>query len=1063
MPLYIYRSSAGSGKTFTLVKEYLKIVLKNPYDFKHTLAITFTNKATGEMKSRILKELKDLSAGKRTAMREAIEKEWEGSNIHVDLQANAVLTLENILFNYSRFEISTIDSFFTGIIRAFSKELRLPFNYSVDLDSKKALEYAMERLYDDLGINADLAAWLEEYIYNTLDNDKGWNIDYNIARLGEELFKEKFNALHEGEVITISDLKQKVKDLQQIISKFKAGISKPAREALKLIEDRGLNLAEFKSGTASIFLRVTEGDFSLSRTFLKLANGDKETWCSQKAPYKEQIDEIAGELNQFAFEVLDYREKHILDVNSANEALKNIYAYGLLHSLNEKIRDYRDENNLLLIADSNLLIKEIVANQEAPFIFEKVGSQYKHILIDEFQDTSDFQWNNLMPLVINSLSHNSNVLIVGDVKQSIYRWRGGNMKLLLQKVQQDLQAFAAQTQVEDLKYNFRSCRNIVNFNNAFFETAKELLKNTEGFGNIGGDKIIELAYESVAQIPMAKEEGFVKARFIDKEETEELEQEAEDDLKPWQRIALQETAATIALCLQQGYQYQDILILLEKNAHMSLVSTFLNEQGIPFVSQNSLLVANGVSVKLLINLIRFLNDTNDRIAYASLLWLNYRMIKGSHAEEDILHDLFKKKDEQQVQEYFKLLPPAFHEKYLHLKYKPIYELLEELIIIFNLDSGNDPFLQRLLDLALEQSGKGINSTASFLEFWNEKMDELCITTPAGLDAVSLLTIHRSKGLEAPVVIIPFACFEMKPKTNSTFWADNLEGDYAGFKVLPLNYTKSLSESHFAKAYYHEMLEGVLERLNVAYVGLTRPRERLYLFSEKFNIKNLNEPNPFNKLLYQVFTNPDFSLGGYWNESTWTFVLGEEKTNRTPKEEKEGLSELISTGTLTSEYTSKISIRSDADRFFTLLDNRQSENISMGHKLHAVLERMGAISDLENVLENLIFEGKITAKDKVLIKEKIDLLFQNSTFSSWFAPHWKVFSEREIFYQGRAYKPDRVIVSPEETIVIDYKKSKPNDAYKHQVRRYAELLQKTGYQNVRKFLVYVENQLIEEVV
>jgi ATP-dependent helicase/nuclease subunit A len=1062
MPLYIYQSSAGSGKTFTLVKEYLKIVLKNPFDFKHTLAITFTNKATGEMKSRILKELHDLSKGKDSKMKKVLEEEIASAGGLIDIQKNSTQVLENILFNYSRFEISTIDSFFTGIIRSFAKELKLPYNYNVDLDNRKALDYAIEKIFDDFGRDEELASWLEEYAYSQLDNDKGWNIDWSISKLGEEIFKEKFNALSAGSGFSFQELKIKVKELHTEVAKFKNGISSPSKRALVFVEDNNIPFSEFKNGTLKVFQDVINGDFKLSATFLKLATGEKESWCSQKCMYKNQIDNISDQLNVFATEVHHYKEKYFKSYCSANEVLKNIYAYGLLNAISEKVKEYRDENNLMLITDSNLLIKEIVANQEAPFIFEKVGSQYKHILIDEFQDTSDFQWNNLMPLIINSLAGGSNVLIVGDVKQSIYRWRGGNMKLLLTQVVEDLAGFKSETKITNLEKNFRSSKNIVNFNNSFFCHAKDLLKKTEGFEQVEGDKILELAYSTATQTPVSGDEGFVKVKFFAKEEEEENEDEGgEDDIKGWKKYALIETLKTIQQCKTVGFELKDILILLERNEEVSAVSTFLDAYDIPVISQNSLLLNNAPQVKLILNIFRYLSNPDDSVALANILWLHFTLFRLSEIEDKDVHHIFRNQL-RLAEDPFIDFPEDFRRNISGFQFKPVYELSEELILAFGLKTETDPFLQSFLDVCLEQSLKGRNSIPSFLEFWDEKKSDLCILTPSGINAVNLLTIHRSKGLESPVVIIPFANFNFKPKPNSTFWTDDLEEEYMSFRVLPLNFTKGLADSSFSSAYYQELLEGVLERLNVTYVGFTRPKERMYLFSERFNEKYLREINSLNKLLYSIFEEPNFEFSYYWDKEIWEFNLGDEYIRGSHKEEDNDVVLFQNTIYSSSSYSEKVNIRSDSGKLFTLLDNRQSQNILIGHKLHAVLEALQDVNSLDQVIHKLEFDGIIAKADIPHLQLKVSNLLKNPLFQSWFEPGWNVFSEREIFFGGRSYKPDRVMTSENKAIIIDYKKDKPNEAYHKQVKKYAELLVIMGYQDIKKYLVYVENEKIEEV-
>lgn len=1063
----IFQASAGSGKTFTLVKEYIKILLMDPSQYEHILAITFTNEATKEMKGRVLEELQKISNGDQSAMWKALKEDRHLSKMNIPFERRAGKALTNILHNYSRFDISTIDHFFTRIVRSLAWELKLPIRYDIDVDNELAIDTAINKLFGVLGQERSkthgeenlLMNWLEEFAFSRLEDDKGWNVEYNLHKLGLELFEEKFHNAFSKTEISLDELKDFVPKLSIIRNNY-LGIQKDlAKEALSLIKSHNLKISDFKGGNrgvANTFKKILDGDVNLTSTFIKVANKEDE-WYAQKALKRVEIKQVAPELDEIADKIYTNHNQLYRKYVTASHLLRNIFSYGLLEFLNEKLQEYRTENNLMLLSDTGFLLKDVIQDLEAPFLFEKVGCKYNHILIDEFQDTSNYQWSNLRPLVRNSASNEHKVFIAGDVKQSIYRWRGGNMNLLINGVRKDLEPFADQIGEETLLDNRRSGRNIISFNNNFFELARELMYYHPEL-TIDKDLVKE-AYKTIRQNPIMDYDGYVRVEFFEFRD--------ENDVF-WQDRVKAASVEVVKKCLDDGYSLRDIMILVDLRLQANELADVFSKQGISVITESSLLVENNDVVRLLISIMEWFQDPGNQIAQTNILYQYFRIKNNEEKYNRIFTDITKN-DEA----LFKTaLPGSFHKRRSELSRKSVYEMVEELIMIFDLGNKADIFLQRFEDIILEQSAKGRNDLNSFLEWWEEKttrrdknaMKELSIISPADSNAIQIMTIHKAKGLESPIVIIPFAgsTFSLKAKQDSTFWTENLKGSYARFKLLPLNFTKELKDSDFEEAYRIEYLESMIERLNVAYVAFTRAKERLYLFGNtESKSKKKEEIDSLNSLIYRVFEHPSFEFRPHWNDDLCIFEMGSEnkrETETTGKKESNGVMQDYPV----RSFKDKIRIRPDSKKFFLLFDNEKARKIREGVQVHVLLERLENIDGLEQVLNQLKGEGLIKEKDKNTLKDIVDNLFKNQQFRKWFDTDWKVITEKEIFSEGTSLKPDRILVKDDKAVVIDFKREKHDHRHEKQVMVYASLLHKMGYKDIKKYLFYVQEGKVLEI-
>ena len=1044
MALTVYKSSAGSGKTFTLVKEYVKLLIKRPQDFKHILAITFTNKATEEMKTRILKALEEMGAGKETQLFKILATELAAELTPLNIQQRAEEAYDLIIHNYGRFEVSTIDSFFSRVLKSFARELDLPLSYEVEMNTSMALQEAMNELFKSLDDNKQVRQWLTQYAKEQIESDKSWNVDQQIEKLGGNLFRESFQDGFSGLNLSFDELKKIIESLRSDIKSFEVQLKKYGNEALDLISQHGLQVADFSGGqnrsVANTFVKLTNKDYKLTSTFIKTVNGDSN-WYAQKSDKKAEIDQlVSGRFGEISRGIVDFIEDNESDYNSAKAILKNVYAFGLLEELNKYLKEYRDEHNVMLISDTNIILKDILEQADAPFIFEKLGSFYKHIMIDEFQDTSNFQWNNLKPLIINALSEDNEVLIVGDVKQSIYRFRGGNMRLLLSQVKQELGAFYPKEADQVLNDNWRSLSSIVNFNNNLFGKLPEAFGKNE---SLHDTTLFTQAYENHEQQIQGGEGGYVQMRYYSSSDEED---------ENWQAQSVKDLLIQIRENQRKGFSLSDMLILVNRNKEISDIATaFLNEK-IPFINGESLKLQQSESVLFVLELLRYLQSGKDEVLMLNLISLFFRL--NDIPEQAVM---LRGKGERMTLEEAGF-PQEFLTRQYEIKQYALFDLVSELLLMFDIEKKADVYLQQLLDVILEQSQRGANSINTFLEWWDKEGDNQTVATSEKTNAIRILTIHKSKGLESPIVFIPFTNWDILPNaTTHQFWTKNIPEQYQSLQYIPLDFSKStLLKSNFQKDYYTEATESALDILNKTYVAFTRPREKLYLGAP---LSKGTKGARIHEFLLDLL--PEIGLLSQ-EESTYTqFSLGADV-------QKIGSGEEIDASVAIGIYPqvsflNQLTIRNDSERFFMLQETEEAQNISLGNQVHEVLSAIRVKEDLEMVLRQFLQAGELDHKTIALVKDRILKLFEDPKISVWFSDDYEVFNEREIWFEGKAHKPDRLLIKGPEAVIIDYKKEKESPAHQEQVKRYMNAMKALGFKQVSGHLIYVEPVIVKEVM
>jgi ATP-dependent helicase/nuclease subunit A len=1066
--LKIFKSSAGSGKTFTLVKEYLKLVLAHPEDYRSILAITFTNKAAEEMKSRIVEALVELSSGNKTLLLTMLEDDLPGVNIRV----RAEKSLKNILHDYSSFSVSTIDSFFQRILRALAREIHLPLKMEVEVSADDAILAVTDSILREVGADKDLTEWLTDLALQKMSEDKGWNIENDIALVAGELFKEDH---HNKKILSRDDIKRIYKDLSNIRRTFTSKLKTIGEEGLNIISGAGFSLEDFsykEAGVAGYFSKIASPKNAAS--FLvtsRIEKGlqDPTSWTSKKSEFKKAIDDLViSSLHPLLQKAATIVENEYKEYITANEVLKKIYLFGLVNDLQDKFREYRKENNVILLSDTTKLLGDMIEGNDTPFIYEKTGNRFKHLLIDEFQDTGLLQWKNLLPLVMNALGSGFMTLIVGDAKQSIYRWRGGNMNLLIRDIFTDLNNFKSIFERNVLDMNYRSKYEIVHFNNQFFLNATDIV-NVQL--NMNDHPVLGLAYGNDLEqkvAPKNNESGYVQVNFLESEDSEE---DNEEELK-WKDVALKNLLTEIRLQRLRGYSYKDIAILVRKNTEGSEIATFLLANEIDkIISPDSLLITSSPRINFVVNALRFLADQKNAIARAEILYYYAMNIANLNFDKHTYfsdHKNFKYQgktgkhnttlfppESLKESNFNSILPESFTAHLTYLANLPIYEISEQLVKIFGLNKKPDAFIQRFQDLVLEYNTGFDSSLEGFIKWWDssKKVRNASVITPQNEDAIQIMTIHRSKGLQFPIVFMPFCDWKLSPKANELIWLQTDQQPFDELGKTALSTTKTLELTHYSENYLEEVNQTAIDNLNMLYVAFTRAEDKLFVFCPKDNQKELTSVSKLiSRTCHQLDPNQIES-----------FVQGENfiKPEKKPSESATTSNELNIYPS--NRWQDKLSLSSHGNDLIEMIEKKDMSKVNYGILIHAILAEVKVTTEFKHLAEKFVFDGLITENQKSTLLEEVNDVLRTSEIAELFSDKYQVKAEKEIIMpSGEVLRPDRVIIKENEAIVIDFKSGQPHKKHENQVTQYADILRKMGYQPVSSKLVYLTSRTVLSV-
>jgi len=1054
-----------------LVFQYLRIVLQRPEEFRHILSITFTNKAAEEMKSRIISALSELAFDKNKNLAEHLQSVLPPS---VNVKKNAAACLGLILHNYSDFSVSTIDSFFYQIIRSIAREINLPAGVNVETDMDAVIESISDELFAEIGSDEKLTRWLTGLMLRKIDDDGHWRIDREIEFIGRELFKDDSEKLYSISIDAINDLSGK---LNRIKKNVESELLENAQSAMTAFNASGLLAKDFYYGNKGVigyFDKLSKGarGKNISPNSYARKTYDEGIWCSDKSPLKEKINQLAErELFPRLENIIMLLEKEGEKYFSALEVLKYIYVLGIVGDLNKKLTEYRSENKVVLISDNTKLISQFISSEDAPFIFDKTGMRYRHFLIDEFQDTSTIQWQNLLPFIRNSLAEGNFTVIVGDVKQSIYRWRGGNIQLLSGEIRNNLPEFSQLIKEENLVVNRRSKQSIVDFNNKFFTTS--LLKLNQFYDGSFSEIYSE---EDIVQKTDEKNipGGYVNIKFLSEENPEEDDASEAIDFK---ERAMSMVLSEIRLLLEEGFEYKDIALLFRKNAEGNAMAEYLFRNGIKkVISPDSLLLTGSPDVRFIISLFRYLVNPENVVSRTHILHhYNIHSPKkspsslhavfsdsktagkssGSRGAKNIAATLFDIKPHENNL-LNKSLPEEFIMEFPRLLNLPVYELCETLIRIFALNKTPDAYIQRFQDCVLEHTRKRNSSVRSFLEWWDEncEKDGNSVLLPESENAIRIMTIHKVKGLQFPVVFIPFFNWKIMPPLETLLWTATDVAPFSEIKKIPVRFGSSLEKTLFKEHYFEERRNYVSDAFNMIYVAFTRAMERMYILSPSVKLP-VNEPKNSKDIL--AATLAEMSGADELKE----FTVGE-KASPKKKSGKENVSSSLLSEYISDDWRNKISI-AEKNSLHSEVVKERLRKVRYGSAVHRVLSDMKTADDIEPALNRIVYAEMIDDEAKSEMRKQIQGLFETEIIKGFFSGEWTALTERDILLpDGKILRPDRVLINGKEAVVIDFKTGREKPEHTEQVKNYAVVLEKMNYNKVKKYLVYLEEAKVVSV-
>lgn len=1073
MELLVYKASAGSGKTFTLAVEYIKHLILNPRAYRQILAVTFTNKATAEMKERILQQLYGIwvsdPASEPYLNRIREDLQWKNLS-EDDIRLAAGTALQYMLHDYSRFRVETIDSFFQSVMRNLARELELSPNLNIELNNTEVLSDAVDSLIEKLTPSSPVLAWLLDYINERIADDKRWNVSNEIKRFGWNIFDEGYIEQGEG-------LRQQLKD-PNTIKLYRNELREMETEALEQmkgfydqfigeLEAHALTPEDLKGGARGIgsyFRKLRDGRLSDKDTVnatLKNSLDDAKNWATKTSAQKNEIIRLAEtSLLPLLQDAETFRPRNNKIVNSCRLSLQHLNKLQLLAHIDEEVRELNREHNRFLLSDTNALLHNLVRDGDSSFVFEKIGANIRNVMIDEFQDTSRMQWDNFKILLLEGLSQGADSLIVGDVKQSIYRWRNGDWGILNALGTKDA-SFPFPVRVETLKTNRRSETNVIRFNNNLFTAAVEYL-NMLHLKELQEDcHPLQRAYADVAQeSPRTEAKGYIKATFLEPDE--------EHDYTELTILSLGEEVQRL---LEAGVKLNDITILVRKNKNIPPIADYFDKtMHLSVVSDEAFRLDASQAICMLIDALRYLSNPEDKVACASLM-MNYESgIKKQGGDWDSL--LTAKPEEA--------LPEAFVTGMETLRLMPLYELLEELFSLFEMKriEEQDAYLFSFFDAVTEYLQNNSSDLDAFIRYWNET---LCNKTiPSGeMDGIRILSIHKSKGLEFHTVLIPYCDWKLENETNNQLiWCSPTEAPFSTLDIVPVNYSSTMAESVYRQNYLDERLQLWVDNLNLLYVAFTRAGKNLIFWCKKGQKGTMSE----------LLANALPQVAAREGDENWDEKEPYENGELCPSKYT-GTDEHLPDPPKTSanrlaQKPDKLPVHMESMRhdiefrqsnrsadFIQGVDEEESDNrfINRGRLLHTLFSAIETEKDIDNAIDQLVFEGIIGKPEtEKSIRELTHHAFSLLQVQDWYSGNWHLFNECDIIWQERGElhtrRPDRVMMRGNEIVVIDFKFGKQNKKYNKQVQGYMQLLTRMGYlkENIKGYLWYVEEDLIEKV-
>lgn len=1071
--LTVYKASAGSGKTYTLSIEYIKLLIIQPQCYRKILAVTFTNKATEEMKIRILSQLYGiwkLLPDSRNYI-DRITKDLDISESIASKQAG--IALHNIIHDYSYFRIETIDSFFQGVLNNLARELDLTANLRVELNDYQIEQYAVDKLIEELHKKDELLKWILSYVKENIEDNKNWNVIGKIKKFGENIFRDyyKANSSRLNEVLQDKEkLHRFIDSLKTIRQRMKNAMKEQCERFNSIMSSSGIeinDLAYGKSGACGYFIKLSESQFdgSILTKRVQSVIDSPDKWLKKGGKDKSRQSLLENVVNNKLWPLLVETERLRSDLwkpyKSAELTLQHINQLRLLNSIENKVKELNADVNRFLLSDTQFLLHSLINDSDSPFIFEKIGTQLEYVMIDEFQDTSTIQWSNFKILLEECMSRSSEGnLIVGDVKQSIYRWRSGDWRLL-NNIESQFTDAERRMSIKTLDTNYRSSRRIIEFNNIFFNTAAKIEYDNQ-YNESADDRLarqLAWAYSDVAQkIPeKTKDEGFVDVELLPRED--------------YQEKTLLRIKEIIDDLISKDVPQNRIAIIVRSNINAQLIAEYFSQYAgyIKIVSEDAFKIESSVAVNIIINAMRLLLNPDNDIAKAYLVKAYRNKIQHKEITDDAYAETHMSDEES--------LPADFVDQRTHLLTKSLYDIVEHIFISFRLHELNEEsaYICMFYDLLRNFIKDNTPDLDAFIEEWENSIHDKTIQANE-IDGVRLITIHKSKGLEFDNVIIPFC--DWKVNDSGTIWCYPQEAPFNTLPVIPIDYSpKQMKGTIYENDYLNEYLQNTVDNLNLLYVAFTRASDNLFVIGKR-NSPQLRSFIIEKSLAAVAEHLPDSSYECDDDSSSpITFHYGNTcipKRNDVRESSRNVFMQpVLQTETDIDTYICKAEFRqSNKSRDFIEGDDDDSRKryIRLGSVLHKLFSTINTADDIDNALLRMEYEG-VTYDCGMTVDEIRKLLTQRLSspqVAEWFSGRWKLFNECTILSYDEekhatvSHRPDRVMTDGRQMIIVDFKFGNPKPEYNRQVREYITLVSQMGYKNVKGYLWFVYSNKIVEV-
>ena len=1057
----VYKASAGSGKTYNLALQYiLRLILDGEKAFKQILAVTFTNDATAEMKLRILSDLyalaEDLPESKNflNSIKNELPKDLNINDLQIRQTTKKALT--SILHDYSRFNVGTIDSFFQRILKNLARELGHGSRLNIDLNQAKAIREAVKTTIEQSADNAELLAWLEEFIDEKIEQENRWRIDKDLIRFSEKIFNETFQQKQSDLMRRIKNepdiLQKSIKKCQIIRKKFLDEMGGFVEKYRKIHEENHLLGIEFyRDFINSYYDKIYNKEFreeNLPKQ-IDVALESAENWFTKKSEFRGRLlPLVENELLPLLSDTEQFRVKNYPNYCSAQLFLQNVYSLGLLQHIANEIDAQSRENNRFMLQNTAIVLSAMINEKhDSAFIYEKIGAEIRNVMIDEFQDTSHLQWKNFSALLADIVASGEFSLLVGDVKQSIYRWRNGDWRIL-NNIEKELN-FA---EIRHLDTNYRSCENIINFNNLVFEkSAAQLADEYDNLCGTEAENPFRKAYSDVCQKSAKKDgKGFISIDFFDRID--------------YDNQAFNAVIEILNKLEQSDFPPDEICILCRTNRQVQEISAFLEskQQEFPIlkeknyldiISNEAFLLSSSLVLQTLIAALRVIDAPQNPVSYAELCFLWQKTANSSQKEE------LSNVNFNNVYNFFPI--DLRKENLSKLKLLPLYELIMKLLQMFDnlLLTKQSAYIFAFLDSVLSYLSDKSSDIGDFVKFWNEELQNRSVNSNSSMKGVRVTTIHKAKGLEFGSVILPFCYGEMSESSRGVkkniVWCNQNVPPF-DLPIMPIEYNKMMKNSLFLKDFIDETVMLWMDNINVNYVAFTRAVKNLFICSRR--PPKSGEIVRFEKLLQNSLGLENDVL--HWETGEIVSEISDKKgENSINPLKNQGIEQQKNNFFPTKDALKKlVFVQSNSSREFLFgEDGEKSPYIITGNIMHALFSKIFTENDIENAVNTLVFDGIIAQNESQKYIDEVKSAITESDATDWFSDKYKYFNEKEILSKSGTHRPDRVMVSDNEVIVVDYKFGKPNAQHEKQLIEYITLLKSIGYKNVCGYLWYVNER------